>query len=59
MDEIENYLNTLQPVNKENENEIEPEDNQIVPDENIEETQDKDDGLNDGIKRLVYSGRNG
>ena len=59
LDEIENYLNTLQPVNKENENEIEPEDNQIVPDENIEETQDKDDGLNDGIKRLVYSGRNG
>ena len=63
LEKIEEYLIGLQPVkNEEKVDTIVPEkieeEIQIVPDEIKENTQ-VDEVTNDGIKRLVYSGRNG
>jgi hypothetical protein len=74
LDKIEEYLIGLQSIKNEDKVEtIELNDTQIVPDEVEEETpivldeikeeiqvdEVTNDGVNDGIKRLVYSGRNG
>jgi hypothetical protein len=61
LDEIENYLLGLQSIITKGKV-IESNNDQIVPDEIKEETQVDEvmtDGVNDGIKRLVYNGRNG
>jgi hypothetical protein len=65
LDEIENYLLGLQSIITKGKV-IESNNDQIVPDEIKEETEIEEvmtdgvsNGVNDGIKRLVYNGRNG
>ena len=62
LDKIEEYLLSLQPIKKEESVEIkEPYQNEVIEKilDNPQPEEVVDEGVNDGIKRLVYSGRNG
>lgn len=62
LDKIEEYLLSLQPIKKEKSVEIkEPYQNEVIEKilDNPQPEEVVDEGVNDGIKRLVYSGRNG